>query len=131
MSYKLLFILSAIVAMIFGLGFLFVPNRALPLFGTTEQYVSTITAARFFGFALFGLGLVLWFAKDASDEKVQRGLGMANLVISVVGLAMSLYASLAGNAVIRTNAWIPIILFLLSGLGYGFMLFYKPKTQQP
>lgn len=127
MSYKLLFVLSAIVAVIFGLGFLIVPDRALPLLGTTEQYASTIFAARFFGFALFGLGLVLWFAKDASDEKVQRNLGIANLIISVVGLVMSLYATMAGNAVIRTNVWVPIVLFLLGGLAYGFMIFLKPR----
>lgn len=131
MSYKVLFILSAIVAVIFGLGFLIVPDRALPLFGTTEQYASTVFTARFFGFALFGLGLVLWFAKDVTDAKIQRNLGVANLIISVVGLAMSLYASLAGNAVLRTNVWALIVLFLLGGLGYGFMLFMKPRMAQP
>ena len=130
MSYKVLFVLSAIVAVIFGLGLLIVPDRVLPLFGTTEQYASTIFAARFFGFSTFAFGLTLWFAKDASDEKVQRNLGIANLIISVVGLGMALYATMAGNAVIRTNSWVPIVLFLLSGLGYGFMLFLKPRMVQ-
>ncbi len=130
MSYKLLFVLSAIVAVILGLGFLIVPDRALPLLGTTEQYASTVFAARFFGFALFGLGLVLWFAKDVTDEKIQRNLGIANLVIAVVGLVLSLYATMAGNAVLRTNVWVPIVLFLLGGLGYGFMIFLKPRMIQ-
>lgn len=130
MSYKLLFILSALVAVLVGLGFLIVPERALPLLGTTEQYVSTIFAARFFGFALFGLGLVLFFAKDVSDEKIQKNLGIANLVISVVGLILSLYATLAGNAVLRTNVWAPIVLFLLGGLGYGYLVFLKPRMTQ-
>lgn len=127
MSYKLLFVLSAILAVIIGLGFLIVPDRALPLLGTTEQYVSTLVAARFFGFALFGMGLVLWFAKDVADEKVQKNLGIANLVISVIGLGLSLYGTMAGNAVIRTNAWVPIVIFLLGALAYGFMLFLKPN----
>jgi len=130
MSYKLLFVLSAIVAVIFGLGFLIVPDRALPLFGTTEQYASTLFAARFFGFAMFGLGLLLWFAKDVMDANVQRNLGIANLVISVVGLVMALYATMAGNAVIRTNVWVPVVLFLLAGLAYGFMIFLKPRMAQ-
>lgn len=127
MSYKLLFALSAVVAVIIGLGFLIVPDRALPLLGTTEQYVSTLVAARFFGFALFGMGLVLWFAKDVADEKAQKNLGIANLVISVIGLGLSLYGTMAGNAVIRTNAWVPIVLFLVGALAYGFMLFFKPR----
>ena len=130
MSYKMLFVLSAIVAIIFGLGFLIVPDRVLPLLGTTEQYASTLFAARFFGFAAFGLGLMLWFAKDVTDEKVQRSFGIANLVVSVVGLVLSLYATMAGNAVLRTNVWVPIVLFLLGGLAYGFMIFIKPKMIQ-
>ena len=130
MSYKMLFVLSAIVAIIFGLGFLIVPDRVLPLLGTTEQYASTLFAARFFGFAAFGLGLMLWFAKDVTDEKIQRSFGIANLVVSVVGLVLSLYATMAGNAVLRTNVWVPIVLFLLGGLAYGFMIFIKPKMIQ-
>lgn len=127
MSYKLLFVLSAIVAVVFGLGFMFVPEQALPLLGTTEQYASTLFAARFFGFAAFGLGLMLWFAKDTTDEKIQKNLGIANLLISVIGLILALYATMASNAVIRTNVWVPIVLFLLAGLAYGFMIFLKPR----
>lgn len=130
MSYKMLFVLSAIVAILFGLGYLIVPDRALPLLGTTEQYASTLFVARFFGFAAFGFGLMLWFAKDVADEKVQRGFGMANLVVSVVGLVLSLYAIMSNNAVIRSNVWVPIVLFLLGGLAYGFMIFIKPKMIQ-
>jgi hypothetical protein len=130
MNYKVLFVLSAILAVVVGLGFLVVPEMALPLLGTTEQYASTLFAARFFGFAMFGLGLVLFFAKDVSDEKAQRNLGIANLVISVVGLGLSLYATMAGNAVLRTNVWVPVVVFLLGALAYGFMIFLKPKMAQ-
>lgn len=130
MSYKVLFILSAIVAAVVGLGFLIAPEQALPLLGTTERYASTLFATRFFGFAMFGLGLVLFFAKDVADDKAQRNLGIANLVICVVGLGLSLFATLANNAVLRTNVWVPIVVFLLGGLGYGFMIFLKPKPVQ-
>lgn len=130
MNYKVLFVVSAILAVVVGLGFLVVPERALALVGTTEQYASTLYAARFFGFAMFGLGLVLFFAKDVSDAKAQKNLAVANLVISVVGLGLSLYATMAGNAVLRTNVWVPIIVFLLGALAYGFMIFLKPKMAQ-
>lgn len=127
MNYKVLFVLSALAALVCGLGFLIVPERALPLVGTTEQYASTLYAARFFGFALFGFGLVMWFAKDVEDAKVQRGIGVANMIIAVVGLALTLVATMAGNAILRTNVWAPIVLFLLGALGYGFMVFIKPR----
>jgi len=130
MSYKLLFILSAIVAIVFGLGFLIVPDRVLPLFGTTEGYVPLIFAARFFGFTAFAFGLVLWFAKDTTDAKAQRNLGIAMLVVSVVGFVLSIVGTMDGSKVIRANVWVPIALFALSGLGYAFMIFLKPKMVQ-
>jgi FtsH-binding integral membrane protein len=130
MSYKVLFVLSAIVAVIFGLGFLIVPDRVLPLFGTTETHVALIFTARFFGFASLGLGLVLWFAKDVSDAKIQKNLGVAMLVVSVVGFVLSIVGTMDGSKVIRANVWVPIALFALSGLGYAFMIFLKPKMVQ-
>ncbi|MFT3893899.1 MAG: hypothetical protein QM730_19905 [Anaerolineales bacterium] len=130
MNYKVLFVLSAVLAVVVGLGFLIIPEKALSLVGTTERYASTLFAARFFGFAMFGLGLVLFFAKDISDAKAQKNLGIANLVICVVGFGLSLYATMAGNAVLRANVWLPVVVFLLGALAYGFLIFLKPKTAQ-
>lgn len=42
-------------------------------------------------------GLVFWFAKDITDANIQRNLGIANLVISLVGLAVALYARECGD----------------------------------
>lgn len=128
MSYKVLFILNALVAVVVGLGFLFKPDFGLPLLGVTEQYAATVWATRFFGSAMLALGLVLWFAKDA-DERVQKGMSWGMLASTLVGLVVTLMASFSGNAVLRQNTWIPIVLYLLFGLGYAFMLFFKPKAQ--
>lgn len=128
MSYKVLFILNALVAVVVGLGFLFKPDFGLPLLGVTEQYAATVWATRFFGSAMLALGLVLWFAKDA-DERVQKGMSWGMLASTLVGLVLTLMASFSGNAVLRQNTWIPIVLYLLFGLGYAFVLFFKPKAQ--
>jgi hypothetical protein len=129
MSYKVLFALNALVAFVFGLGFLFKPDIALPLLGVTEQYAATMWMSRFFGSAMFALGLVLWFAKDA-DETVQKGMGWGMLISAAIGLVLTLMASLSANAVLRQNAWIPIVIYVLFALGYAFILFMKPKMAE-
>lgn len=128
MSYKVLFILNALVAVVVGLGFLFKPDFVLPLLGMTEQYAATMWASRFFGSAMLALGSVLWFAKDA-DERVQKGMSWGMFVSTLIGLVLTLLASLSGNAVLRQNTWIPIVLYVLFGLGYAFVLFFKPKMK--
>ena len=129
MSYKVLFVLNALVALVFGLGFLFKPDVGLPLLGVTEQYAATLWMSRFFGSAMLALGLVLWFAKDA-DETVQRGMSWGLLISTAIGLVLTILAAVSANAVLRQNAWIPIVIYILFALGYAFMLFMKPKMKE-
>lgn len=129
MSYRILFVLEAILASLFGLAFLIVPERVLGLFGTTEKYASTLLLARFFGSALLALGLVLWFAKDAG-EGVQRGTGIALLVGALAGLIVTVMGAFSASAVIRSNSWIAILLYLLAGLGSGYLVFLGPRMKE-
>lgn len=129
MSYKVLFVLNALVAVVVGVVFVFGPGFALPLLGVTEQYAATMWASRFFGSAMLALGLVLWFAKDAA-EPVQKGMSWGMLISVIIGLALTIAASVSATAVLRQNSWIPIVLYVLFGLGYAFMLFLKPKMKE-
>jgi len=126
MSYKLMFVVTAIVALAFGVGYLVVPVAVLSFFGT-ETTVPVQIVVRFFGSALFSLGLVLWFAKDIADTAVQKNFGYALLVGNVVGLILAVYGSMS---VIRTYSWIPILVYVLLALGYAFMLFLRPKMKE-
>ena len=126
MSYKIMFVITAIVALAFGVGYLVVPAIVLGFFGT-ETTIPVQVVARFYGSALFALGLVLWFAKDIADANIQRNFGYALLISTVIGLILAIYGS---TLVIRANAWIPILLYALFGLGYGFMLFLKPRMKE-
>lgn len=126
MSYKILFVLNALVALVFGIGYLIVPARFLGFFGT-ETTVPVQIVSRFFGSAMFALGLVLWFAKDITDAGVQTRFGYALLVSTVIGLILAIYGS---TLVIRENSWVPIVLYALFGLGYAFMIFLKPRMKE-
>ena len=131
MNYRIMFVLNSAVALLFGLGFLFFPTRALGLFGT-ETFVSTVLVARLFGTAMLGLGLALWFAKDITDTKVHKGMGIALLVTAIAGLVVTTLGTFASHAVIRTNGWLVMLIYLVFGLGYGYLLFLKREsTLQP
>jgi CHASE2 domain-containing sensor protein len=129
MSYKVLFVLNAFVAVVVGIAFLSVPEMILLQLGVFEQYAATMWASRFFGSAMLALGLVLWFAKD-TEERIQKGMSWGMFVSTLVGLILTIFASLSATAVLRQNTWIPLVLYVLFGLGYGFMLFLKPKMKE-
>jgi hypothetical protein len=124
MSYKLLFVLNAVVVFAFGLALIVVPTTILALF-VLGKIASTVFMAQALGAALASLGLVLWFAKDA-DDTAQKNLGMAALAGSVLGLIVTVIG-LAGP--LKGYGWVAIIVEVLFGLGYAFMLFLQPKMK--
>ncbi|HKJ39104.1 MAG TPA: hypothetical protein VJ972_10030 [Anaerolineales bacterium] len=127
MSYKFLFVLNALLALVFGAAFLAVPGQSLGFF-QAEQYAATLLMGRFFGSAMIALGLVLWFVKDANDDGVQKMVAISLLISSVLGLVVNIMGIVGG--VVRTNGWITIIVYVLFALGYAFMLFLKPKMKE-
>jgi hypothetical protein len=128
MSYRLLFLVNAFVAFALGLGFLIVPALALDQFGV-EQYASTKLVSQFFGTTLLALGLMLWFAKDVSDAGQQKGMSVALLLGAVAGLVVTVIGISPASGVIRSNGWIAILIYVLFALGYGFLVFLKPRMQ--
>lgn len=127
LSFSLMFMLNAIVAVLFGLAFLFVPESVLRFFGT-ETFVATILVSRFFGTAMLALGLVLWFARDASEAAVQRGIALALLAGAIAGLVVTMLGTFASNAVLRSNGWIAIVIYILFGAAYAYLVFGRRES---
>jgi peptidoglycan/LPS O-acetylase OafA/YrhL len=129
MSYKLMFILNAIVAFAIGAAFLFVTATTLRYFGT-ETRVPELLLGRFFGSAMLTLGLFLWFAKDAAEESVQKNMALALLIGAVVGLIVTVIGISPASGVIRSNGWVAIMVYVVIALGYVFLLFLKPRQKE-
>jgi hypothetical protein len=127
MSYKVLFVLNALIAIVFGLAFLVVPTMALKQF-EVDEYASTKLILQFFGTGLLTIGLLAWFAKNVSDDGIQKGMGIAMLVGSLAGLVMSVVG--AANGLVRNFSWLPMVIYGVFALGYGFMLFFKPRIRE-
>jgi len=124
MNYRLMFLLNALMAVLLGLGFLVVPDKILGQLGV-DGYAATKLISQFFGTAMLGLGLLLWFAKDVADINLQKGMGMALLVGALVGLLITVLGTTSG--VLRANGWMALIVYATLGLAYGYLLFQKPK----
>lgn len=127
MGYKILFILNALVVFALGAALLFVPEMALGQF-QTQMRVTEVVQARYLGAALLTLGLMLWFIKDVSDERLQKNFS----VVGLVGAILAVIVTIIGitKSVLTINSWIPPVVEVIFGLGYAFMLFLKPKMKE-
>lgn len=124
MNYRIMFLINALIAVLLGLGFLILPNRILDQFGV-DGYAATKLISQFFGTAMLGLGLLLWFAKDVTDANLQKGMAIALLVGAVAGSFITVMGTTSG--VLRANWWIALVVYTILGLAYGYLLFQKPK----
>jgi hypothetical protein len=126
MNYRIMFLINALIAALLGLGFLAIPNRVLGQFGV-DGYAATKLACQFFGTAMLALGLLLWFAKDVTEDGLQKGMAVALMVGAAAGLIITAIGTTSG--VLRSNGWIAMLIYLLFGLAYAYLVFMKPKAE--
>jgi CHASE2 domain-containing sensor protein len=127
MGYKILFVLNALVVFVLGAALLFVPEMTLEQF-QTQLRVPEVVQARYLGAALLTLGLMLWFVKDISDERLQKNFSAVGLIGSILAVIVTIISITKG--VLSINSWIPIVVEVVFSLGYAFVLFLKPRMKE-
>jgi hypothetical protein len=119
-----LFLANAIVAIIFGVGFLLIPDKVLGFYALATNEAG-ILLTQLYGAALVGYAIITWFARSASAE-MQRNLVLSLLVTFAVGTVIIVLAELRGVA--NGLGWVNVVIFVVFTLGYGYFYFMKPKS---
>jgi hypothetical protein len=100
------------------------PGQVLDQLGM-DEHAATKLLSQFFGTALLGLGLLLWFVKDVTDANLQKGIAIALLVGAESGLVITALGTFSG--ILRENWWIAMVLYAILGLAYGYLVFQRPE----
>ena len=117
--------LAGLLALVFGLGFLFAPARVLSLYGVAAD-PAVVLMARFFGSALVQLGLVLYLIRDVSDPVTRRGVVLGSFLGSLAGFVVSLTAQFWGLT--NSFGWSTVAIYGVLLLGYGSFVFGRPPA---
>lgn len=118
MKVSTLMIITAILAFLFGIGFMVAPAVTIGLYGNTLDTVG-LFVARYFGAALLGLAFLAFYNRKDPSDGVLAGF----FVAMVLGLVVSVYDALAGlhNAFV----WVNVAIYLLLGIGFASFVFKK------
>ena len=85
MKLKVILVIIAIVAAVFGIALLVMPAQLLSLYGITAdtplKFVSQL-----FGTALIGYAVLTWSARSSSDSDARRSIILAIFISSVIGV---------------------------------------------
>ncbi|MDH3291304.1 MAG: hypothetical protein OEO20_10570 [Gemmatimonadota bacterium] len=120
MQLSALMIVNAIVAVVFGLGFVLAPGQVTsfysPEVGATLEYV-----AQLFGAALLGFAVLTWVARNAPDSEARRAILLALFVGDGVGFVIALIAQLGG--IVNALGWSTVAIYLVLAIGFGYFRF--------
>ena len=115
------FSFNALVALVYAIGFLIVPNTVMGLHGLPAGDTQALLA-RYFGAALVGLGLFAWYVRDVAHPPLKDGITISLFLSSLIGFVLSIQATLSGQ--MNVVGWLPTAVYLLLFLGFGYFRFF-------
>jgi len=125
MKLSIFMVIAAIVAALFGLGFVFVPEQLMSYYGAAPAAPASYMA-QLFGAALLGFAVILWLCKDAEDSPMRQAILLGLFVAEGVGFVIALINQLGGG--INALGWSTVVIYLLLALGFGYFRFFKSTT---
>jgi hypothetical protein len=125
MKLKTLLVFNAIVALVYGVGFVLVPAIVLTLYGATVSPSANLVG-QLFGVTLTGIGLICWLARNVTDPGAQRAIVLAQLIATVIGAIVAVMGTISG--VMNAVGWSAVVIYLLLALGYAYFQFAKPSA---
>jgi hypothetical protein len=118
-------ILVAILSLVFGLEFLFIPVKIAAFYGGKVDD-GNILIARMLGTTFCFLGLIFWsFRKIPVTDPIWSKLLLLSLIYDVVQLVLSIMAQL--NGLMNAMGWTVIGTYVLLCIGSAYYLAQNKK----
>jgi hypothetical protein len=119
--------INAIVAAVFGIAFVFVPDQAVSLYDVESSAILKYTG-QLLGAAFVAFAVLTWSARNASDSTARRAIVLAFFIGNSAGFIVALIGQL--NDVVGALGWSSVAIYLLLALGYAYFQFTKPAAAE-
>ena len=127
MKLKVLFIITAIVAIVFGVAFTIIPAQVYSMYGI-ESTAGLDYMAQLFGAALIGIGLIAWLSRNAADSDSRRAIILGFFIADGIGFVIALIGQL--NEILGSLGWLTVAIYFLLSLGFGYFQFSKQSSSE-
>jgi len=127
MKLSVLFIITAIIAIVFGVAFLIIPGPVYSLY-SIETNMMLNYMGQLFGAALIAIGLIAWGSRNAADSGARKAIIFSFFIADTIGFVIALIGEL--NQVVNVVGWTTVIIYLLLALGFAKFQFSKEKQTQ-
>lgn len=117
-------LIKAWVDIITGLGFLILPVQAVGALGVATDEAG-LAVARFFGQAMFLMGLMLWMVRNVHEPRSQKAIASAVVVGDGVGAIVALRTTMVGT--INAFGWVIMAVYIILAIGFALTIYRIPE----
>jgi hypothetical protein len=114
--------IAAVLAVVFGLGFILVPEQLMSIYGITLETAGQ-WIGRYLGSAFIGIAVLTWFARDAEPGEGLRAVVLGDFVASVLGLVVAILNAITGTG--NALVWSNVVIYLFLTVGFGYFRFVE------
>lgn len=127
MQLKSLFIVTTIIAFIYGILFLIIPGPMYSLYGIESNMMLNYMGG-LFGAALIVFGLISWQSRNAADSEARRAIVLSFFIGDTLGFIIALIGQF--NNVVNALGWLTVVIYLLLAIGFAVFAFSKPAQPE-
>ncbi len=120
MTFKLVCIANAVVAIGFGIAFVVAAEPTMAMYATEGAPGLTplgLLIANLLGAAFIGFGVVAFQARDAADSVARRAIALGFVVGNTIGAVMTVLGITSGAS--NALGWSTVALYLIFAAGFG------------
>ena len=122
---KNLFMLQALVDVLFGIPLIFATSTILSLYGLSTDKTGTYVA-QFLGGTFIALAWISWYARAWPDDEPRRVLVRAGFIASAIGLVVSVIFQLGPAS--TTSTWVFVALTAIFSAGWGYFSYETMRS---
>lgn len=119
MRLSYLLIGAAVLSLVYGVGFVLLPEQLAGLYGIATDDGGQLFV-RLFGAALVAFGVLTGLGRNIGAGEMKGALLLSLLVLNALCFLVLLFAQLAGT--VNGLGWINVAVFLLFALGFAYYL---------
>ena len=112
--------IAAVIAALFGVGFVLAPARVTALYGATLTPAGVVVG-RILGSTLIAVAIIFWGSREQQGADTLRAVLIAGLVAHALDVLIILHATVSG--IVSALGWAQVILHILLGAGFGYFAF--------
>ncbi|MCW8810487.1 MAG: hypothetical protein OQJ93_06460 [Ignavibacteriaceae bacterium] len=125
MKLSVLFIITAIIAIVYGVVFVIIPGPVYSIYGIESNMVLDYMG-RLFGSALIAVGLISWQSRNAADSDARKAIIFSFFIADGIGFIVALIGQL--NEVVNPVGWTTVVIYFILSFGFAYFQFSKPGS---